>query len=125
MAQSALRALKADVQKTGDAPTRLGKRLAAHIERLVGCRTDVDWAVVGTALDREAALDADCSLRDKELVTRAARSYLHTLRYGRRIGSESASEAIIEHYLQGKYRADFEDRVPLTRKPGGEDHFMR
>jgi hypothetical protein len=116
IAHSILRALKRDIQKTGDAPVQLAKRLAAHIERLVGCGTDVDWIAVGTLLDRESAQDADCSCRDKELLIGAARSCLRAPRYGQRITSEGVSETIIEQYILGKYRADFEDRVPLTRK---------
>lgn len=113
---SLLHPLKRDIQRAGNPLIQLAKRLASHVDRLPVNDTEVDWKAASLALDREAAQYTGCFHRDTELLLNAAKNYLHSRRYGWDTGNESASEAIIERYIQGMYRANFEECVPLTPK---------
>ncbi|MEW6493744.1 MAG: hypothetical protein AB1589_14725 [Cyanobacteriota bacterium] len=115
-ARVAIEALKRDLMRKGDLPVMLAKHMGESLERAISDASDngfVDWAALSVEFDR-LTQQADGSHYLKELTLRAGKSFLNALRYEREVDTDSASEAILKHYMYEVYESEFKERIPLT-----------
>jgi hypothetical protein len=110
-----LNRLRRDIQQSGNVLLRLAECLATRLDTF--SKSGMKIEDVGTILDYEVDQFRDYLTRnDAELLLKAAKSRLGDVRYGREVRGHSNFEVIFRYYVIGKYRADFEDRIPLTQK---------
>ena len=110
-----MKALKRDIQKTGNKPVQLVQRMAEILDKTISAAGEtgvVNWAALTVEFDK-LVQQADGSHRLKGLVLVAGKSLLHDLRYGQKLDSGSTSEAIVQRYIKTCYESDFKERVPL------------
>ncbi len=110
-----MKALKQDIQKKGNVPVQLAQSMAEILDRTISAAGEtgvVNWAALTVEFDR-LVQQANGSHRLKGLILVAGKSLIHDLRYGQKLDSDSASEAIFQRYINTCYESDFKERVPL------------
>ncbi|WP_299490094.1 hypothetical protein [Acaryochloris sp. IP29b_bin.137] len=115
-ARTPLAALKKDIIRKGNLPVRLSQYMAERLIQTVNAIGDisaVNWTAVNTAFD-QIAQQTHGSHALKELTLRAAKSFLHDLRYGQETTISNAPTAILKGFFHEVYESEFKDRIPLT-----------
>ncbi len=113
-----LKALKLDLKNKGNLPVILAQRMSEKLTQTLTNNASkngsIDWATLNTDLE-EIVLQSGGSHNVKELSLSASKVFIHELRYRRlELDAKNASEAIVQHYMNGVYESEFKERIPLT-----------
>ena len=112
-----LDAIKRDIMSRGAAPVELAGKISKCLKEALRENADEngssDWGKKSEMLER-LAQQSGGSHNTKELVLRAGKGFLHDIRYGHDFEPDRVHEAVLGRYMHEVYKADFEQRIPLT-----------
>lgn len=91
---------------------RMGEILGQAMQN-AGKNSCVNSAALSMEIDRQVR-QSEVKHYVKELLRRAGKRILHELRYNQRADTSNLSEAVVERLFQEAYKANFEERIPLS-----------
>ncbi len=110
-----LKALKEDLKRKGDLPIKLAKDIGESLEKSFNSAAQtgpLDWASENRKIE-SIVRQADGSHSLKELILRAGKYLIQTMRYGGDTEQKNLSKIILHQYMIEVYDSEFQGRIPL------------
>ncbi len=114
IAHTALKALKGDLKKYGEAPLRLLQEAARRLSMFSEApllRMTADWGQLGRDFNRLAS-EIDGNRRGMGIALNATKAMIVELQRGHAVSDVLGD--LSQHYVENIYRANFSESVPLT-----------
>jgi hypothetical protein len=122
LAHDELRAIIKDVGCYGDEPLQLIRKAVAVLNQiptgpLFLNNSAINWAVIRRQLETIAQTHSSLTTSSQigiDLALRSCQEFLHDIRYGIVVGNIEEAK-VIRNYLVNVYKANFEERIQLSR----------
>jgi hypothetical protein len=108
--------LRRDLKQIAKAPLLLSRNISDLLSQKIvplEFSNDLAAARISRQID-ELIRQVDGPCREKELISRASKTLLNDLRYGRDMDASNVQLAIFNQYIREKYEAEFKERIPLS-----------
>jgi hypothetical protein len=108
--------LRRDLKQIATAPLLLSRNISDLLSQKIvplEFSNDLAAARISRQID-ELIRQVDGPYREKELISRASKTVLNDLRYGREMDASNVQLAIFNQYIREKYEAEFKERIPLS-----------
>jgi hypothetical protein len=108
--------LRKDLKQIAKVPLLLSRNISDLLSQKIvplEFSNDLAAARISRQID-ELIRQVDGPDREKELISRASKTVLNDLRYGREMDARNVQLAIFNQYIREKYEAEFKERIPLS-----------